>query len=350
MKNLPQQSPFGKLKKMVSFAKFLLCFILCSLTRSVELASVPEHQFDQVKVTSRLPVKSPGQGGNTGIAFDDVSAFNQTGVSPIVGIHSINVSYGDFVEAIQVTYILANDTLYEAPSQGRSSKPFVFIRFESIEHITELEGMTNSSVINQLTITTTGPDYEKRVYGPFGQPAPNLFSTKGYIIGFHGSSDNYLRNLGVYSLDEVKKSPLFGSGSGGSPFDGKADILIPPVVALASLTIWHGDLINGLQPEHLLFGGRKQLGEMYGGDNSSLSTTITFDTVEVIERVEVGTINKGADAISMLTITVRLKDGKTEVLGPYGRVEDDTVNFEGNVLGFYGYSGNLVDRLGFYYL
>jgi len=52
----------------------------------------------------------------------------------------------------------------------------------------------------------------------------------------------------------------------------------------------------------------------------------------------------------MLNITVRLMDGKTEVLGPYNRTSNETVNFEGNVLGFYGYAGGLIDRLGFYYI
>ena len=335
--------------KSLSYKNLLVCFTLCALTQSAELASVARHHLDDIKTASRTPVKSPGQGGGFGTPFDDVADFNEPDVSPIIGIHAINISYEDFIEAIQITYILANHSLYEAPSRGRSSKPFVVINLESIEHVTELEGMTNGSVVNQLTITTLGPDYERRIYGPFGKPAPNQFSTKGYIIGFHGISESHLTNIGVYSLEEMKKSELFGPGQGGSPFDDETDVLVPPVVRLTALTIWHGDFIDGLQAEYLLLDGAKKLGEIHGGHNSSLTTTLTFQDEEVIELVELRSSDEDDGAyISMLTITVRKEDGKSEVFGPFGRKGEILYFMEGNVFGFYGHSGIYIDKLGFY--
>jgi len=76
---------------MGSLWKFLLFFTLCALSHYAERASISK-QLNNLQVTSCYPIKSPGQGGITGTPFDDVSALNQSGMSPIVGVHSINIS------------------------------------------------------------------------------------------------------------------------------------------------------------------------------------------------------------------------------------------------------------------
>lgn len=73
-----------------------------------------------------------------------------------------------------MVYILTNGSLYRAPRHGYAFYKLVVIH--DIEHVTLVEGMTNGTFINQLTITTLGPDYEKRVYGPFGKETPCSYS------------------------------------------------------------------------------------------------------------------------------------------------------------------------------
>lgn len=314
------------------------------------------HYSDSLPITgndfniaSRDPIKSPGQGGIIGDLFDDVADYDKPGLSPIIGIHAINISYGDYIESIQCEYILANRSQVTPPRRGRPSNQFVVIILDGIEHVTMIEGSTNGSLINQLTITTLGPDYERKVYGPFGKTGTTDFKVPGYILGFHGRSGLFLSNLGVYALEEVKKSELFGPGPGGTPFDDKIDVAVPPVVGIASVRLWYGDFINGMQGEFLQLGGSKVLGEVNGGQNASLTTTITLEEGEVFNKVEMKTSEDDGAYISMITFTARKKDGTTEVFGPYGWKGEQEYSFEGNIFGFYGHGGLYIDRLGFYY-
>ncbi len=330
---------------------FLVNSILLVGSHYSESASIAGHFFDDFKIASRNPFKSPGQGGIIGDIFDDVADYNESGLSPIIGIRAINISYGDYIESIQVEYILANHSQILPPRRGRPSNQFVVINLDLIEHVTMLEGSTNGTLINQLTITTIGPDYERKVYGPFGKAGSTEFKIQGYIVGFHGRSGIFLSNIGVYVLEEIKKSEEFGSGPGGDPFDEEIDITVPPVVGISSLKLWHGDFVNGIQTEFLLLGGAKLWGEVNGGQNSTLSTTITLEDEEVFEKVELKTISPTDGAyISMITFTARKKDGTNEVFGPFGRKGEQTYSLDGTIFGFYGHGGLYIDRLGFYYI
>ena len=324
----------------------LIFIVGCHYAESASIAGL----LDDPKVGSRDPIKSPGEGGVDGEPFDDVAEYNMPNISHIVGIRAINISFGDVVNSIQVTYILANTSLYTAPVRGRAVNNFVEIRLGAIEHVSLIEGSTNGSVINDFTITTLGPDYERKVYGPFGKPGLNKFSLPGYVIGFHGRSGLILFNVGLYSLGEIEKSEEYGPGTGGTHFDDEVDIEVPPVVRLLSVKLWHGDFVDGLQAEYLLLNGSKHLGERHGGSNSSLSTVITLQDEEILEEVELRTSEDDGAYISMLTFTSLKKDGTSEVFGPFGRKGDKTYSLKGNIIGFHGHAGLYIDRLGFYYI
>ena len=75
--------------------------------------------------------------------------------------------------------------------------------WDPLSTLHNLERSTNYTAINHLMITMFGPDYERKVYGPFGTPGPSEFKTQGYTIGFHGRSGNFLTNIGVYVLEEL---------------------------------------------------------------------------------------------------------------------------------------------------
>lgn len=117
-----------------------------------------------VGATTRQLLKSPAYGGPNGTAFDDVMNVSMNGVN-VTGIDSINISSGNQVDAIQVTYLLSNSSLYQSPVHGKYSNPPITITLDPDEHVTKLEGKTNGALADQITLTTVGPDYEHKVYG-----------------------------------------------------------------------------------------------------------------------------------------------------------------------------------------
>ena len=102
-----------------------------------------------------------------------------------------------------------------------------------------LEG---NQLVDQLTITTVGPDYEMKVFGPFGRTGLLSFSFDGHIVGFYGREGDLLDRIGVYFVELLKKSDTYG-GEGGSEFDDKADINSPPIVSWLRSTYGTGKLL-----------------------------------------------------------------------------------------------------------
>ena len=209
-----------------------------------------------------------------------------------------------------------------------------------------LEGKTNGQLVDQLTITTVGPDYEMKVYGPFGRTGLLSFSFDGHIVGFYGREGDLLDRIGVYFVELLKKSDTYG-GEGGSEFDDKADINSPPIVRLAQLHIWNGELIDAIQAEYLLLGGEFLLGKKHGMGNSENLTTITFAEGEQVTLMEGQT---GDEYIDQLTFFTKKQDGSEGKYGPFGNVGKQTFSISGNILGFYGTAGLLIDKIGVYYI
>ena len=100
----------------------------------------------------------------------------------------------------------------------------------------KIEGKTDNHLVSQLTITTVGPAYEKSVYGPFGKTGQVEWSFEGHVVGFYGRSGSFLDNIGMYSMEVLKKSAFFG-GTGGSEVDDKTNVLIPPVVMIDEIQV-----------------------------------------------------------------------------------------------------------------
>lgn len=63
------------------------------------------------------------------------------------------------------------------------------------EFITKIEGKTNGGLVDQLTITTRGPDYEVKVYRPFGKTGNLSFMFEGHMVALYGRSSNMLDRI-----------------------------------------------------------------------------------------------------------------------------------------------------------
>lgn len=147
--------------------------------------AAPRHSIRQNASDIRPFIKSGGQGGSGGSPFDDFETIN--GNVSIIGVRTVNVSYGDHINSIQVTYMLSDGGLYTAPLHGSKSplQPVVVL-LAADEFLEKTEGRTNGLYVDQLTFTTLKvTEYERRVHGPIGQPGSPEFSFEGYIGGFN---------------------------------------------------------------------------------------------------------------------------------------------------------------------
>lgn len=311
-------------------------------------SNVVERQWK----ASRPVVKSSGQGGKGGESFDDLRVLNKS----IVGIHSINISYGEQINAIQVTYLLSNRSIMVGPMHGKISKPPITITLGPDEYVTRITGRTNGDLIDQLTIETLGPpEYERKVYGPFGGSGKKIFVFEGYILGFHGRSGDLLDNIGVYSIDIAKKSPEFGTHTDdqyiGRPFDDIINLGVPPIVGISKLNVWHNSLVPSVQFEYLLLGGGTKLGERHGTEFAAGNlTTITFDEGEQLIELRGKTGEMYYDYIDQLSFTTLKKGGVYARYGPFGKLGRTDFLFKGNICGFFGSSGSYVFGLGAYFV
>ena len=146
-----------------------------------------------------MPRKSGIFGGtySGGIDWDDRDPDPSPG---IVGIHEIDIRHGDQVDAIQVTYRLANGSTYTAPMHGGTGGGLSSFTFASDEGIVRIEGKTNNGVVDQLTFITWNSTMDEKRYGPYGITGLTHFSFDGYIVGFFGRAGYLLDGLGVYYL------------------------------------------------------------------------------------------------------------------------------------------------------
>lgn len=232
---------------MVTMCKFILLFLLHFLlsgsssvdSKATSFGKAPSilrplklYNIQDVPVPRPL-TKSRGQGGLNGTEFDDMEQFK---LANIVGVHSINITFGDQINSIEVIYILSNKSLLRSPRHGKPSETSVNITFIPDEQIVKIEGKTNGQLVDQLTITTVGPNYEHRVYGPFGRTGTLSFTFEGQAIAFYGRSGDLMDNIGVYYLDSLKMSERIG-GSSGFDFDDYYELNYPPIINIRSINI-----------------------------------------------------------------------------------------------------------------
>ncbi len=140
-----------------------------------------------------IVLQSPTYGGDGGSPFDD--RLSATG--DIIGIASITIRSGSFVDSIQVVYDLADGSTYSAPQHGGNGGSEVTITLGRDEQVYQVTGRSGSYV-DQLTFHTRMPDGSTKEYGPYGGNGGSPFSIPGVDVGFFGRSGAYLDQVGIY--------------------------------------------------------------------------------------------------------------------------------------------------------
>ena len=293
------------------------------------------------KAMARNITRSAAFGGGGGSAWDD----NVTSHSPtIVGIYKVDIRHGNQVDMLQVTYRLVDGSTYTAPAHGGTRGSLSSFTLASNERIVRVEGKTNNTLVDQVTFVTQNDVGAEKTYGPFGETGQTPFKVEGHIVGFFGHSGNLLDALGVYYLPPLTKSSEFG-GTGGSAFADQVDTNIPPVLNVKRMRIRHGNQVDSIDVDYLLLGGGTLDGSNHGGTGGS-PTVVEFDDGEYIIEMAGKTNNVLVDQVTFTTIK---RDGTTATYGPFGRTGETEYRVKGNIVGFFGRSGNLLDAIGTFY-
>ena len=122
-------------------------------------------------------------GGSGGSKFND----------DIVGIRGMKIRHGNQVDSIQVTYILADGTIWEGPRHGGTGGSLSQFTLEEGEKLVKMEGKTNNALVDQLTFHSN----KGKKYGPYGKTGQTSFSVEGELVTFFGSAGNLLDAISV---------------------------------------------------------------------------------------------------------------------------------------------------------
>ena len=271
-------------------------------------------------------------GSTQGLIWDDDILSHQP---TIVGIRHVSISYENQINSIQVTYLLADGTLYNAPRRGSSIGYSTSIALNEDERFIRIEGMQSASGVTQLIFISKNSSGIERTHGPFGGTGVAPLSIEGYILGFRGFASSAIHGLSAYYLSPlIKSNETFGGSARNYPFDDNVDAIIPPVVGIKNITITHGYLVNSIQCTYILYGGSIFEGEQHGSPDGHL-TTVTLEENDVLYELRARTFGTHLNQLTLYSIQ------NSTIYGPFGEESyAHLYEFSGNILGFYGYLEN----------
>ena len=300
------------------------------ITTKVALSLYYPTNPANMPATTRPVLKTEYYGHTQGFLWDDIISSHQP---TIIGIQHVNIFYGNQINSIQVTYLLADGTLYNATRHGRSVGYNVSITLNEDEHLVRIQGMESASSITQLIFISKNSSGIEVKYGPFGGTGETSFSVEGYIIGFRGYASTAIHGLSAYYLSPLRKSnETFGASSRTSIVDDSVNTIIPPVIGIKNITIYHGTLIDSIQCDYILLGGSILEGNRVGG-NGGHRSTVTLENDEVLYRLVAKTSGTYVDQLILYTT----QQNYSTMHGPYGTGGGNLSEFSGAILGIYGF-------------
>lgn len=287
-------------------------------------------------------------------------------IPPVANVRSLIIRYGEYIDALQVTYVLQDgQAVRGAWHGGTGGNATHHVKFGENEVIVRVEGYSKfgppNGFLTQLNFFTKDSSGKIHKYGPIGEQSTKyrfLFNFAGVVIGFFGESGDYLNGIGFEYDNSImqpyyKKTPLSGGG-GGRHFDDNLPTLGP--LRMIHLTICHGKYVNGINTTYLLPNG-SEVSMVHGTVRESTNGTsevqlahIDFIEDERISLIVVGHSGKFVDFLKFFTW---VSTGVANEYGPYGWGQDApwsnmTSTYDGVINGFHGRSGTLIDALGFY--
>lgn len=290
-------------------------------------------------------------GGQGGTNFDDRVIPPLQDFININRVQNIAISYGDYLESFQITYLLSNESYFQPPRRGKLQGSEVQITLAYNEYLIKVEGSHDGVIVQQLAFTTEifGIDSKTtHTYGPYGKSGNTSFSVEGYVVGFHGRFGDELTNIGMYTLAPLAKSKEFGGGNNSqlTYFDDKPDEYYAPVSRMNLLKIYHGDAVDAISTMYTVLNGNMYQTYKHGGPGGN-ETSILLSADEAIIGVEGSTEGQYINQIKF--ITQHQHDGTVRGYGPFGKAASKQFSLYGNILGFSGSYINLLHSFRVYY-
>lgn len=157
----------------------------------------------------------------------------------MASVRSLTVHYGDYIDGLQVTYVLQDDQAMRGAWHGGTGGNATHrVKFGGNEVIVRVEGYSKfgppNGFLTQLNFFTKDSSGKIHKYGPIGEQSTKyrfLFNFAGVVIGFFGESGDYLNGIGFEYDNSIvqpyyKKTPLTGGGE-RRHFDDNLPILGP---------------------------------------------------------------------------------------------------------------------------
>ncbi len=287
---------------------------------------------------AQRPAATAIQGGQGGTSFAGME------IPEDARILQINVFSGDWVDAVQIIYILQDGRTLESPRYGGSNGDRRVFRIDSDEYIVGVSGRYGR-YIDSLRIHTnkrTSPVFG----GRGGDRAYNIELPSGnYAVGFIGRAGNYLDAIGLaylpLAMRDLQQTRIAG-GRGGTAF---ADKDIPMGAIVSAVRVRGGDFIDSVQMIYTLTDGRTFEGPVHGGQGGR-SSVFRLDRDEYITGIS-GRYGEYIDSLVFHTN----KRTSTSFGGRRGsRSFQINVPSGNQAIGFVGRAAEYLDALGLTYI
>lgn len=136
---------------------------------------------------------TPLFGGTGGEAFDD------TLLAParITRMTALTIRSGQYIDALQATYLLENGETWTAPMHGRGGGSSYTINFMDREQLNTIL-LRTGDLVDQLTLVTRREGHPDHVYGPYGETGGMPHFVTGHMLALYGRSGDMVDALGFY--------------------------------------------------------------------------------------------------------------------------------------------------------
>lgn len=284
-----------------------------------------------------------GQGGG---------AFSDPEMEQGARVVEVQVHSGDFVDSVQMVYMLRDGRTVMGPRHGGSGGRLGVFHLDADEYLVGVSGRAGDYIdslefqTNKRTSPTFGGRGGKR---EFRADVPS----NAQVTGFAGRAGEYLDAIGLTFIpirrrpfSDYGSAPLPGQttvagGAGGAAF---IDADVPMGARIVEVIVRAGDYLDSIQMIYSLPNGRPLEGARHGG-NGGRAASFRLDPGEYI----VGLSGRCGQYVDSLRIQTNRRT--SEIFGGRGGDVEYRIDVpDGNqVTGFMGRSGEYLDAIGLTY-
>jgi hypothetical protein len=212
---------------------------------------------------SQQPALTSTFGGGGGTPFTDVPP-------PGARVSEVHIFTGDYVDAIQILYMLPDGRKAMGPRHGGPGGGQNIFRLESDEYIAGLS-IKYGEYMDSLQVQTN--KRTSSAYGGYGGSNSNRLEVpKGnQAIGFTGQAGEFLHTIGLVYIPmalRIAGQTEIAGGNGGNAF---SDRNIPEGATLSEIRVRGGENIVSIQAAYALKDGHTLEGPVHGGQGGNLN-------------------------------------------------------------------------------